>query len=179
MEQKKEQKVGLSVFNWIMCILGIVFFIMVIVLPPIFRVVFKRKVPEVLPPVVIVEKNITCNKEITDLEGIKMYQYNLNSVGDNLNVVAYTEIFRYNDLMQDLLTNLQNECSMANETYKNTEGLYYSCDVVEKEKVIDTRITLSTYQGEVLPFIENYQNQTLTSYQAHLTDMGFTCQEVQ
>lgn len=44
----KNQKVGLTAKNWMLSILGIIVFSLVIILPPVFRVVFKEEV--VTPP---------------------------------------------------------------------------------------------------------------------------------
>ncbi len=48
MNNMNNQKVGLTVTNWVLSILGILILSLLIILPPVFRVVFKEE--EVIPP---------------------------------------------------------------------------------------------------------------------------------
>ena len=59
---KKEKKIGLTLVNWILSILGILLFASFIILPPVFRVVFKKEVKEPEPVEEIVIVNMTCTR---------------------------------------------------------------------------------------------------------------------
>ena len=41
-----DDKKGLSIVEWLFSIIGIIFFLCLIILPPVFRVVFKEKPQE-------------------------------------------------------------------------------------------------------------------------------------
>jgi len=175
MMQKEEQKVGLSTMNIVLSVFGIIFFSMFIILPPIFRLVFKEDAP-IIPPVVDpVEVSFSCFMETEDTEGYKSYQYTIRGLGDLLDTIAYTENFKY----QVLPENASWECETLNNTYGGLTGMYYNCRILENDKTIDTRITVSTYQGSVPMVLENYQGETLTTYYTKLVNSGFTCNEIQ
>lgn len=172
--QKEEQKVGLSTMNWILCILGIVFFSSFIILPPIFRVVFKEEAPSTPPVVEQTEKAFSCFKELEDIEGYKSYQYTIRGVNNVLNMVAYTENFKY----QALPEGASLECDSLNSMYTGFDGMYYNCQILENEKTTDIRITPSTYQGSLPMVLVPYQGETLTTYHEKLVGAGFTCNEI-
>lgn len=174
--REHEQKVGLSKVNWVLSILGILFFSMFIILPPIFRAVFKEEEPDFEPPVVeTVEKSISCFKEMEDVEGYQSYQYTIRGINDNLDMVAYTENFKYQTLPEG--TSL--ECEALNSMYSGLDGLYYNCQILESEKITDTRINVSVYQGSIPMVLEDYQGETFESYHTKLVDSGFTCHEIE
>lgn len=58
----KEEKIGLTTTNWILSILGILLLSSLIILPPIFRVVFKEEEKQEIKDEIIIEK-ITCEKK--------------------------------------------------------------------------------------------------------------------
>lgn len=172
--QKEEQKVGLSTMNWVLSILGIMFFSSFIILPPIFRLVFKEE--EILPPIVEqVERSFSCSREEEGEEGVNSYQYSVQGVNDSLNVVAYTE---KNSQILSFGEGIS-ECDTLNSIYSNSQGMYYLCQEADQNKQVDVRITVSIYQGSVPTFILSYQNETFTTYRDKLIQSGFACSEIQ
>lgn len=57
----KEEKVGLTATNWILSIVGIILLMSIIILPPVFRSVFKEEIIEDPPQPEIVLGTTTCN----------------------------------------------------------------------------------------------------------------------
>ena len=64
----KKEKIGLTPINWFLSILGIIVLSCLIILPPVFRTVFKEEKPIELPEETIIEK-LTCTKNDIVLEG--------------------------------------------------------------------------------------------------------------
>ena len=60
---KKEEKIGLTPVNWILSIVGILLFASCIILPPVFRAVFKKEVTEKKPEEKVVVNKMICTRE--------------------------------------------------------------------------------------------------------------------
>ena len=58
---KSKEKVGLSLVEWILSVLGILVLSCLIILPPVFRVVFKEEPHEYIPTEIEI-KTLTCTK---------------------------------------------------------------------------------------------------------------------
>ena len=59
----KKQKIGLSAFNWILSILGILLLSCIIILPPVFRKFMNPEVVEEPPQEEVITATTTCQKE--------------------------------------------------------------------------------------------------------------------
>lgn len=59
----KNEKIGLTAFNWILSILGIILLSCFIILPPLFRTIFKEEAPKEELKTEIVIKTLTCRKQ--------------------------------------------------------------------------------------------------------------------
>lgn len=98
----EDRKVGLSIFEWIISILGIIVLVMLIVLPPIFRTVFKEeKLPET-PNVVLDLDEVTCSKDLVDDSNNKItdnyvFKTHLNQVKiySNKTTIRYDDVVLY------------------------------------------------------------------------------------
>lgn len=168
---EKEPKVGLSVLEWIICIVGIIVLSSFIVLPPVFRTFVKEKEEE--PPVVITPIQTSCSKTV-ESESITMeYVYFLDGSGENLNMISYTSTGTYANIPLEA----EGTCNVNNLNYQNIEGLYYNCRISENKVITESRVTFPNYQGETLPFMINFKRE-YSLIISNLTQNGFACNEV-
>lgn len=165
-----EQKVGLSVINWILCIGGILLLASFIILPPVFRAFVKEKEE---PPINTEPIQTRCLKTVGTEDIAMDYEYFLDGIGETLNMISYTSTGTY----QIVPDETQATCDTNTMNYQNIEGLYYICGIVENKVIIESRVTLPNYQGDNLPFMINFK-QNYSAIVSNLTQNGFTCNEV-
>ena len=174
---EKEKKIGLTPLNWILCIVGIIFFTLFIVLPPMFRA-FVPEDGDIInnntgngtnqptgTSTPVVSKTTICTKTEIDKEEYRIITEN------NINqIIAYTNESDYDEL------DVFNSCEQEALNFINTTGLYNNCEIKENKKIITHRITLEDYNEETspMPFDIKLSNGEITSY---LTSLGFSCSE--
>lgn len=167
---EKEPKSGLSILNWILVVGGILLLTSFIVLPPVFRIVFKEEKPPVKEE--SQKRKVNCMKT-TNEEGIDgTYQYFIDVENESINLVSFTKIEKYTQVPEEII----NECNTSNQTYASQDGLYYNCQVLENQLTQDARVTRSTYTGPALPFMIDFK-QNYSTIKEELTSTGFTCEE--
>ena len=106
MDEKK--KVGLTSVEWIISIIGIIFLTLVIVLPPVFRVVFKEEIKEPNNSIqddLIVEETeaiddsnypkVTCTKQNTTSDYIESVNVVLAHQNNLLKILTTTSVKTY------------------------------------------------------------------------------------
>ena len=173
MFMKNQEKVGLSPINWFFSIFGLLICLLLIILPPVFRRVFKEEIKEE-PPKEEKKKTFSCSKNLVLENGENhSYQYILGATGDVLETIAYTETANYIEVNQEAV----DLCNLNNETYSSQAGIYFSCSISELSITTDARITVGAYLNAIPPFMESFDNQTLTTYQELLTSSNFVCNE--
>ena len=100
----KKEKVGMSSFNWIMSIFGIIFLSTFIILPPLFRLVLPEKEDEeIVEPVIIIQtincsvrnNNVETHTENDEIE-FKYYQDQLRSYKRTKEII-YADIEEYDE----------------------------------------------------------------------------------
>ena len=170
---EKEKKVGLTPLNWILCIVGIIFFMSFIALPPMFRAFINDDdniggtTPNIPSPTQKpeVDKTTICTKSETTNE-----EYRIITEGEATKIIAYTNESVYDPL------DIFNSCDQAVQNFVNVTGLYNNCEIKENKKIITHRITLEDYNEETspMPFDIKLTNGEITSY---LTSLGFSCSE--
>ena len=167
---EKEKKVGLTPLNWILCIVGIIFFMSFIALPPMFRAFINDDniggtTPNIPSPTPVVSKTTICTKTEIDSE-----EYRIITEGETNKIIAYTNESDYDEL------DVFNSCEQEALNFINTTGLYNNCEIKENKKIITHRITLEDYNEETspMPFDIKLSNGEITSY---LTSLGFSCSE--
>lgn len=168
---EKEKKVGLTPLNWILCIIGILFFMSFIALPPMFRAFISDEeniggtTPNIPSPTPVVSKTTICTKTEIDSE-----EYRIITEGETNKIIAYTNESDYDEL------DVFNSCEQEALNFINTTGLYNNCEIKEDKKIITHRITLEDYNEETspMPFDIKLSNGEITSY---LTSLGFSCSE--
>jgi len=93
----KKEKIGLTPMNWFLSILGIILFSCIIILPPVFRVVFKEEVIIEIPEEVVIEK-LTCSKDkITATGHTKDITYNFSYFDDTIQTYSKETVYNYTD----------------------------------------------------------------------------------
>ncbi len=144
----KEQKVGLTATNWILSILGILILSLLIILPPVFRVVFKEE--EVIlpqPEPVLPVTTTTCTIE--------------NRIGEN-----YTE--RETISLEHRGTELENYTKDIQRTY--TDPSVYETDKQNHGRLVTAYSILSGFTYSITPNDETFvlsihENYDLNTFQ--------------
>lgn len=165
-----KQKVGLTPINWILCILGIIFFSLFIILPPMFRAFIDEeqsniKVQENGNQSSTVVNTVVCTKSDTSNE-----EYIIVEDNRQVKVIAYTKTIEYSGI--DGIPN----CSEIEENSTAKEGLYNSCEVNDNKKIITTRLTLDDYKDDISPF-EFEIGLSKGEIISKLTSTNFVCDE--
>lgn len=93
----KKEKIGLTPINWILSVLGIILLSCIIILPPVFRVVFKEEEIIELPEEAIIEE-LTCTKNNIILNGYTAeVTYNFNYYKDQIQTYSKKTTSTYTD----------------------------------------------------------------------------------
>lgn len=99
----EKQKIGLTPINWFLSILGIILLSCIIILPPVFRIVFKVEAEEEIneiPDEVIIEK-LTCVKDkISSVGHTEDITYNFDFNNNKVQVYSKKTVSRYSDYIQ-------------------------------------------------------------------------------
>lgn len=199
---EKKEKVGLSRLDWILSISGIILLSMVIVLPPLFRVVFEEKIEVPDENNQIVEDTDTteikinddkyvkvmCMKQVTNPDYIENLVVTLAHENQSLKVLTEDIIYTYLVNTKDgesLYAEAKLACTNITEDFKTVAGFNYSCDVKDDSVQITKKYDLADfqptsvvdYQGTVIqlvsPFIFDQSTAEITT---SLTSQGYTCQ---
>ena len=170
---EKEKKVGLTPLNWVLCIIGILFFMSFIALPPMFRAFISddgniggttpnNPSPTTTPAV---DKTTICTKSAVTNE-----EYRIITEGETTKIIAYTNESVYDP------TDIFNSWEQTAQNFVNVSGLYNNCEIKEDKKIITHRITLEDYKEPTspMPFDIKLTNGEIVSY---LTSIGFNCSE--
>lgn len=185
----KKQKIGLTTTNWILSILGILLLSCLIILPPVFRVVFKeepQKVPEPEPdiPTIIT----TCQKEnIMELEYVdneKLIFYHQNDKIKTFNKET-------NRIFNDPLIYQQNKQSygVLVTAFSMISGYDYSAtpndndstiNIIETYDLNHFAPTMIVIPGDTEPtsIKSDYElNESIVNIKENLTANGYLCSE--
>lgn len=194
---ENKEKVGMTTLNWILSILGIISLIILMALPPIFRVVFEEE-PEIEnKPSNVVEETkpngqdkiddtnytkVTCMKQTTYEEYIENSILILAHNSEQLKIL--TEDITHTYLLnskesESKYTEAKLNCKNKEE-YDSIKGFNYSCssttDSIETIKKYD----LNTFNNTTNQ-LENGINpsfildQNITEITTSLTSEGYTC----
>lgn len=173
---EKEKKVGLTPLNWFLCIIGILFFTTIIVLPPMFRAFIpgtetndgsssneNNNAEETPKPVVT--KTTICIKNEIDKE-----EYRIISEDGINKIIAYTNESDYDE------TDIFNSCEQEADSFITADGLYNDCKIDKDKKILTHRITLKDYKEltSPMPFDLSLTSKEITDY---LILNGFSCND--
>ncbi len=177
------QKIGMSWYNWVFSIFGLLLFLSFIFLPPIFRAFVEDE--ETLPPAsspsspvvsspspsLDVSETIstTCTKSTDEEDSV----YFFSSTSDDIQMIALTTTTHYDEVLEEEVSN----CTLKNEQYQNIAGLVYECRMEGNDEIVDSRITVKDFLEESveLPISVDW-HQKATDLTTFLTEDGFQCE---
>ena len=181
----KKEKIGLTPMNWVLSILGILLLSCLIILPPVFRVVFKEEEKEDFQTEITIEKLICEKKNIvseqyTEDSVLTFYYYN-----DNIRTYSKNTNRTYND--QILYENDKQQFGRYVTAFSLLSGYVYSIDPDDEEFVINineeydlglfnsTIITLPGDSEEVTVTSTYSKEDSMNQIKTDLTNNGYTC----
>ena len=201
---ENKQKVGLSKSDWILSIGGIILLTLLIVLPPIFRIVFEEeKQPAVDSNDTIVEttpsnreeeisdsiySKITCINQLTHPEYIENSTIIIAHENNMLKVLTEdtTNTYLLNSKeSESMYTQEKLACNNLPDVFHQIKGYNYSCNVsetsVQTTKKYDLNkfkpITVNDHEGVSTSITTLYSiNQSTTDIITSLTSEGYTCE---
>lgn len=183
----KNKKVGLTIKNWILSILGILLLLCVIVLPPVFRMFFEEKVlptPDLDVPIV----TTTCSKEgledvdYIDSEILTFEHQNLKikQISKNTNRV-YKDPLIYQQNVQSYGILVTAFSIIAGYKYSATPNdQNSSIGIIEVYDLTNFKATMIAIPGtdEVTSIESEYQlDQSITTIKEELIAKGYACLE--
>lgn len=193
---ENKEKIGMSTFNWIASILGIVLLIILMALPPIFRVVFEEEpVVENKPSNEVEEKSlkedliddtmytkVTCIKQTTYTEYIENLILILAHDSEQLKVLTEDITHTY------LLDSKDSESKYAEEKlacknkpeYDAITGFNYSCSTTTDSVETTKKYDLNTFNNAPNQSISEINSlfildQNITEITDSLISEGYTC----
>lgn len=194
---ENKEKVRMTTLNWILSILGIILLIILMALPPIFRVVFEEEpiienkpsneVQEIKPSEQdkiddTMYTKVTCMKQTTYAEYIENSILILAHDGEQLKVLTEDITNTYlldSKESENLYTEAKLNCKNKVE-YDSIKGFNYSCssttDSIDTIKKYDLSVfnnTVDQLENGIKPsFI---LDQNVTEITTSLTSEGYTC----
>lgn len=195
----ENKKIGLTTLNWILSIGGIVLLSLFIILPPVFRGVFKEEVvigeKEPAKEEVPVQNNgiddssyskITCVRQKIQAdygennEVILAHENNLLRVYTISSNSTYSLNTKENE---SLFTDSNLACTNNKQSLTNIVGFYYNCGVIDNSVNETVKYDLSIFEVSHLPtdkvnlFTPSYTfNQDVTVVMNLLINDGYACQ---
>ena len=185
---KKEEKIGLTPLNWILSILGIMVLVALIVIPPVFRVVYKEEVvEEEIPEIPVL--HLSCTKKNYVYEGAYNNDtYTLNAANDRLTTytlkkeMTYDSLTKYDEQKQLL--------GRLNTAYSLINGLKYSVSANDSNMKITvveeynmgtfkpTSITIPGDENEIRVNAPYTTSESVKEIRFDLENDGYTCKEL-
>lgn len=181
----KEEKIGLTTTNWILSIVGILLLSCLIVLPPIFRVVFKEEEKKEIKDEIIIEK-LTCEKN-NIISGTYAEDINLvfNYYNDNIRSYSKSASRTYNDYV--LYENDKQKFGRYVTNFSLLTGYTYSIDPNDETLAISiseeydlsifksTTITIPGENEEVTVASTYTSEDSMNKIKNDLINDGYTC----
>ncbi len=180
-----KEKVGLSIMEWIFSIIGIAFFACLIILPPVFRVVFKEAPKEYVPDAIEI-KTLTCTKaNYYSGEVRKNDTYIIRYYNDKVRTYTIKRESIYNDTVP--YSDEKQKEGRLSTAYSLVEGISYSVKPNDAELMIITEeyCDLSKFKSTVVTLpgdtVETKINSTYTlkdsvdQIKTDLQDEGYIC----
>lgn len=180
-----KEKVGLSIIEWVFSIVGIAFFACLIILPPVFRIVFKEKAQEYVPDEIEI-KTLTCTKNnYYSGEIRKNDTYTIKYYNDKVRTYTIVRESVYNDTVP-YGDEKQKEGKLST-AYNLVEGISYKVKPNDAELKITTEeyCNLSKFKSTVVTLpgdtVETKINSTYTpkdsvdQIKIDLQDEGYIC----
>ena len=185
----KKEKIGMTPVSWLLSILGILLFTSLIILPPVFRVVFKKEVKDEPEPVEKVEIiNMICTRSNytvenhTETNTIKityakdsLMKYSKNTQEEFRSTTAYEQEKQKQGKLTtaySLLNGVVYNVSVQDSNLKIIIDENYNLDIFKDENV-----TLP--DGEEVVEIKNVykKGDSANGIISELTNNGYNCQK--
>lgn len=181
----KEEKVGLTPTNWILSIIGIILLSCVIILPPVFRTVFKEEEKEEEKPAPIYTttcyKNGILGESFTDNITLTFKHQNSKiSEVSKKTIRTYTDPILYQEVKTDygrLVTAFINVNGYDYSANPNDDNSEFTIN--ELYDLNTFRTTMIVIEGDTEPteVKSSYQlNDSITLIKQELTNDGYTCE---
>ena len=181
----KVEKIGLTTMNWILSILGILVLSCFIILPPVFRVVFKEEVKEEIPEEIII-KTLICEKNniITD-QYIENSIFTFHYFNDRIRIYSKESNRTYNDSV--IYANDKQQFGRYVAAFSILSGYGYSIDPDDDHYIIKInekydlglfQPTVITVPGDTLAtsIDSTYTlNDSVSNIQHQLVNDGYIC----
>jgi len=194
----ENKKVGLTTLNWFLSISGIIILSLFIILPPVFRTVFKEEV--------IIEENepveekepvqnngiddtnylkVTCTKQNPLVDYNETSQIILSHENNALRILTINSNRTYLNTKESesAYTDSKLLCSSNKDVLSSISGFNYNCDITDTNINETIKYDLAVFEVNNLPtdklnlFSPNYTlNQDITVIQNLLINDGYTCQ---
>lgn len=195
----ENKKIELTTLNWVLSIGGIILLSLFIILPPVFRTVFKEEViveqKEPAEEEVPVQNNgiddsnyskITCVRQIVQADYGENNEVILAHENNLLRVYTINSNSNYSlntKENESLFTDSKLACTNNKQSLTNIVGFNYNCDVTENSINETVKYDLSIFEVSNLPtdkstlFSPSYTfNQDVTAVMNLLINDGYTCQ---
>ena len=162
----KEEKIGITPINWILSILGIAVLLCFIILPPVFRVVFKEevKVPDDEP---IIE-HLTCTKNnYVTTDHFENDSITFNYVGNKVNTYSRVTEMTFHNL--DDYEKVRDELGRLATAYSLLDGVEYivTPDVGSLKITLTQKFNLGTFKSTSVTVPGDLEPTQLTSDYTH------------
>lgn len=189
---ESKQKVGMTKLNWILSIGGIIILLVLIALPPVFRIVFEEK-ENVNTSKDNIKPDDTSNKpDTSDIDDTNLSKVIcMIQTTDDDYIENYTITLAHQDKLLEMFTedithtylfdSKESESKYAqgklacNTTNTNANGLLYTCratdDTIQTIKKVDLSKATSADSKISLTYHQNIDDIT-----TNLTNSGYTCQ---
>lgn len=197
------KKIGLSKLEWTLSILGIVLLLLLMILPPVFRIVFEEELPDVKPATPDVKDDtikkepeiddssytkISCMKQTPNASYVEVSSIILSADNELLKVYTDSVVNTYYLNSKDsesLYAEAKLECSNVSDNFYQVGGLNFNCSSSEDTVSFTTKYDLSKFVPTTVINKENKQTKFESSYvldqnveeiKASLITDGYTCQ---
>lgn len=180
-----DDKKGLSIVEWLFSIIGIIFFLCLIILPPVFRVVFKEKPQEYAPDQIEI-KTLTCTKANYYSGDVRKNDtYEIKYYNDKVRTYTIIRESIYNDTVP--YSDEKQKEGRLSTAYNLVEGISYKVKPNDAELKITTEedCDLSKFKSTVVTLpgdtVETKINSTYTykdsvdQIKIDLQDEGYIC----
>lgn len=183
----KEEKVGLTTINWVLSIVGIIILLSLIILPPVFRIVFKEEIKEkekeyATIGTLICQKDAIQNEKYNDNE-VLIINYKNNSI-ENYNVRTERKYIDPNVYGLDKETygryttafNEVNGYKYITNFNDDTSTVIISSEY-DMKNFLPTTITIETITEPVAVVNHHLLGDNLEITNTNLTTNGYTCEK--
>ena len=183
----KEEKYGLTGTEWFLSIIGIILLACVIILPPVFRTVFKEEEKEPVLPDEIVIGTIKCLKDnITELDYTYTETLNFTYYNDSIQQYSLNSKRIYNDSV--IYLNDKQLFGKYTTAFSILSGYNYSVDPDDDTYtlIIDEKFNLDEFEettitipgdNETTSIKSKYtKNDSIEQIKNNLVSNGYICE---